>query len=255
MEPTPTAPISPTALLRLDQATGTLRERRYRVMVVAGEEAGKSVRLDGTLFVGSHPDAGLRLSDATVSRYHLELQARGDGVLVKDLNSTNGTFIGGARIQEVVVEKEATFLAGKTVLHISLEEKDLGKPEYDKTSFGTVMGQSSAMRQLFGILDRVAASESTVVLLGETGTGKEVLAQALHQASSRKDKPFVVIDCGAVAPTLIESELFGHLKGAYTGATSDRIGAFLKAEGGTIFLDEIGELPLDLQPKLLRVLE
>jgi transcriptional regulator with GAF, ATPase, and Fis domain len=111
------------------------------------------------------------------------------------------------------------------------------------------------MRSLFGVLERVAPTESTVLLLGETGTGKEVLAQELHRASMRGNRPLVVFDCSAAAPALVESELFGHVRGAFTGASSDRSGAFLEAEGGTLFLDEIGELPLELQPKLLRVLE
>ncbi len=250
-----TVPIAPSsALVRLDRGSGTLKAREYKLTVTAGPDQGKTMSLSGICVVGSHPDAGLPLTDPTVSRYHVELAARGDGVRVRDLESTNGTFIGGARIQEVIVEEEATVTLGKTSLRISVAEQDLGVPE-QLSSFGAAMGASPAMKTLFGILERVAPSDSTVVLLGETGTGKEVLAESIHQASKRKDKPFVVVDCGAVAPTLIESELFGHVKGSFTGAVADRYGAFLEADGGTVFLDEIGELPLDLQPKLLRVLE
>jgi DNA-binding NtrC family response regulator len=160
----------------------------------------------------------------------------------------------GTRITEVIVEDQATVTIGKSSLKISMVEQDLGLPEA-QSSFGSVRGAAPAMRQLFGILEKVAPTDSTVMLLGETGTGKEVLANSIHQRSKRAGRPFVVVDCGAVPPTLIESELFGHVKGAFTGAISDRNGAFLEADGGTIFLDELGELPLDLQPKLLRVLE
>jgi transcriptional regulator with GAF, ATPase, and Fis domain len=245
---------SPSALLRLDRASGTLKERKYQVSIIGGPGTGTTRAIEGTLVVGSHPDAGLSLADTTVSRYHVELTARPDGVRVKDLESTNGTYLSGARISEVIVEDQATLSVGKTTLRIGMVEADLGTPQ-EQGTFGPAIGASKAMKQLFGILERVAPTDSTVMLLGETGTGKEVLARAIHEKSKRLGRPFVVVDCGAVAPTLIESELFGHVRGSFTGAVSDRNGAFLEADGGTIFLDEIGELPLELQPKLLRVLE
>jgi two-component system response regulator GlrR len=245
---------SPSALLRLDRASGTLKERKYQVAIVGGPGTGTSRTIEGALMVGSHPDAGLSLADATVSRYHVELTARPDGVLVKDLESTNGTYLGGTRVSEVIVEDQAVLSLGKTTLKVSMVEADLGTPA-EQSIFGTAVGASAAMKQLFGILDKVSPSDSTVLLLGETGTGKEVMARAIHARSKRAARRFVVVDCGAVAPTLIESELFGHARGSFTGAISDRNGAFLEADGGTIFLDEIGELPLELQPKLLRVLE
>ncbi len=111
------------------------------------------------------------------------------------------------------------------------------------------------MRTIFGVLERIAPTEATVLFEGETGTGKDVLARATWKGSARAQGPFVVVDCGAVSYSLIESELFGHERGAFTGAVASRQGAFELAEGGTVFLDEIGELPLDVQPKLLRVLE
>ncbi|MFZ5440155.1 MAG: sigma 54-interacting transcriptional regulator [Myxococcota bacterium] len=245
---------SPGALLRLDRASGTLKERKYQVAIIGGPGTGTTRAIEGTFTVGSHPDAALCLHDTTVSRYHVELTARPDGVRVRDLESTNGTYLGGARITEVIVEDQAILSVGKTTLKVSMIEADLGKPEA-QSSFGPAIGASAAMKQLFGILEKVSPSDSTVLLLGETGTGKEVMARAIHEKSKRAHRPFVVVDCGAVAPTLIESELFGHVRGSFTGAVSDRNGAFLEADGGTIFLDEIGELPLELQPKLLRVLE
>ncbi|HEY1086222.1 MAG TPA: sigma-54-dependent Fis family transcriptional regulator, partial [Archangium sp.] len=245
---------SPSALLRLDRSSGTLKQRKYQVSIVGGPGTGLTKEIEGSVTVGSHPDAGLSLADTTVSRYHVELTARPDGVRVRDLESTNGTYLGGTRITEVIVEDQATLSVGKTTLKVSMVEADLGTPA-EQGTFGTAVGASSAMKQLFGILDKVAPSDSTVLLLGETGTGKEVMAKAIHAKSKRGTRPFVVVDCGSVAPTLIESELFGHVRGSFTGAISDRNGAFLEADGGTIFLDEIGELPLELQPKLLRVLE
>ncbi len=255
MESPTTAPLSRSAILRLDRDTGTLRSREYVLTVLSGPDAGKRVPLSGTVFVGTHPQSGVCLTDPSVSRYHLEIRVRQDGVRVRDVNSTNGTFMGGTRVETVVVEKEAVLTIGSSVLRIALEELEVGKASTSRDQFGGAIGKSAAMRQLFGLLERVAPQDINVLLLGETGTGKEVLAQAIHRESKRRDGPFVVVDCGAVAPDLIESELFGHVKGAFTGAVSDRQGAFLRADGGTIFLDEIGELPLSLQPKFLRVLE
>lgn len=249
-----TSPLPRKPLLRTDRDTGALCKVEYQLTVQSGPNAGKKVRLDRTLVVGSDSKAGLRLTDPTVSRRHLELQPRADGVFVRDLGSTNGTEIAGMRVVEGLVAAEATIQVGSTSLQISMREENLGRPE-GNGSFGGVVGESAPMRRLFGILERVAATDSTVLIQGETGTGKEVIAESLHRGSLRCEKPFVVFDCGAVSASLIESELFGHVKGSFTGAIADRLGAFAEADGGTLFLDEIGELPPELQPKLLRVLE
>jgi DNA-binding NtrC family response regulator len=242
------------ALLRLDRQTGTLKQRTFQLVVASGPDTGLTRLIEGTMVVGSHPDAAISLTDGTVSRYHVELTARPDGVRVRDLESRNGTYLGGTRITEVIVEDQVIISLGKSTLRVGMVEADLGKPQ-EQGSFGPAVGASPVMKQLFGLLERVAPSDSTVLLLGETGTGKEVLARAIHERSRRAKAPFVTVDCGAVAPSLIESELFGHVRGAFTGAVADRNGAFLEADGGTIFLDELGELPVELQPKLLRVLE
>jgi two-component system, NtrC family, response regulator GlrR len=246
---------SPTTL-RLDAATGALRERTYRVTVVSGPDKGLSAEIHGKFAVGSHPDADLCLSDPTVSRRHLELEARSDGVRLRDLKSSNGTFTGGIRLTEALLAVEApvNVALGQTELQLSLKERPVPSSRGAR-AFGDALGESEGMRRVFGILERVAPTDATVLLSGETGTGKEVLARAIHAGSRRRDLPFVVFDCAAVAPALIESELFGHVKGAFTGADSERKGAFLRAHRGTLFLDEIGELPLELQPRLLRALE
>jgi two-component system, NtrC family, response regulator GlrR len=245
-------------LLRVDPATGTLRSRKYRLSVIAGPDRGKEALLEATMVVGTQPGTGFVLTDPSVSRHHVELTALSHGVRVRDLDSTNGTVAAGMRISEVMIDlavnDRARLTVGQTELAIAVDEEDLGKPRGTE-AFGRALGTSEAMRAVFGILQRVAPTDASVLLLGETGTGKEVLAESIHQASLRQRGPFIVVDGAAVAPSLIESELFGHVKGAFTGAVSDRQGAFVKADGGTLFLDEIGDLPLDLQPKLLRVLE
>jgi len=240
--------------VRVDAATGRLRSREYRLTVVSGPSKGKSAALPAPIVLGSAEDAGFRLDDPAVSRYHAQLKPRSDGVWVKDLDSMNGISVGGARVQAALVENEATLTVGQSMVRISVFENDLGAP-LGPAALGEAVAESHAMRRVFGLLERLASADVPVVLQGETGTGKDVLARALHQISPRAAKPFVVFDCSAVAANLIESELFGHAKGAFTGAAADRRGAFQHADGGTLFLDEIGELPLELQPRLLRALE
>ncbi len=250
-----TSPLrSAQAWLRYDPKSGALRQRRYQLQVLSGARAGTTFKLEECTTVGTASEVALRLDDLTLSRRHFELTPRVEGVWVRDLGSTNGTYVGGVRIKEALVETEGIVVAGMTRLRIGVEEADLGRPS-EMSSLGGVIGTSHIMCKLFGVLSQVAPTDSTVVLWGETGTGKEVLARAIHQTSHRAHAPFVVIDCASLDSNLVESELFGHLKGAFTGATTTRDGAFHQADMGTIFLDEIAELSLDLQPKLLRVLE
>jgi transcriptional regulator with GAF, ATPase, and Fis domain len=177
------------------------------------------------------------------------------GVEVRDLDSTNGTTLGGYRINSAFTTHGAVIGMGETQLAFEETSESVREPLSRSRNFGPVLGQSDVMRRLFALAERVAATEATVLLEGETGTGKGLFAGAIHGASPRAAQPFVVVDCGALPRSLIESELFGHEKGAFTGAQSTRVGLFESASGGTVFLDEIGELPVDLQPKLLRVLE
>jgi DNA-binding NtrC family response regulator len=205
--------------------------------------------------VGTDRTNGLVLSDSSVSRHHCEINASEEGALLVDLESTNGTTLNGFRIREVFLENEALFTVGESEIRFEVCDEEVRLPISEQQKFGRILGASPAMRRIFAVLERIAESSSSVLLEGETGTGKTLIAEAIHRRSTRADGPFIVLDCSAIPPTLIESELFGHEKGSFTGAQAQRIGAFEAAEGGTIFLDEIGELRLDLQPKLLRALE
>ena len=225
--------------------------------MVGGPDAGAEHVLDeGTTMVGTHADNDVVLTDNTVSRYHLELRVRSDGVAVKDLDTTNGTRHAGTRLGQVVLTGPARLRLGKhTEIDVVPDQREVELDEWQGDRFGNVLGSTSAMRRMFSLLARVAPTDATVMLLGETGTGKEAIAEAIHQASTRAGGSFVVVDCGSIPHELIASELFGHAKGSYTGATSDKRGLIEVASGGTLFLDEIGELALDLQPQLLRVLD
>lgn len=241
-------------LLRLDP-DGALRERRYQLTVVSGPDAGKSICILQKLVLGSHPSAGFLLSDPSVSRFHVELTPHANGLRVADLRSKNGTYLGTVRVEEVVVAEDAKLKVGQTLLDIRAHDTAVVATGDDPGHFGGAITRSPNLKKLFGLLERAARSDSTILLEGETGTGKDLLARAIHDASPRARGPFVVLDCGSVSEALIESDLFGHLKGAFTGAVSHRAGAFVQARQGTLFLDEVGELPLALQPKLLRALE
>jgi transcriptional regulator with AAA-type ATPase domain len=230
--------------------------QRFRVEVVAGPDAGKrAVATRDELLVGTAPGNDLVLADPTVSRQHIAVASGPRGFTLADLGSSNGTTVSGVRVERAFLKSGCAIGLGHSALRFEVESDPLRAPLSATDRFGRLLGRSSAMRRIFAVLPRLAASDATVLLEGETGTGKSLLADAIHQESARRSGPFVVVDCGAIAPSLIESELFGHERGAFTGATGTRVGAFESARGGTIFLDEVGELPLELQPKLLRALE
>jgi DNA-binding NtrC family response regulator len=222
---------------------------------IARTPDGKEIAIDvDPLVVGRDEGAQIRLADPEVSALHCELRAVNEGVLVKDLGSTNGTFVGSVRIREGVITTAAEVLVGSTRITI---EPTTGKQRVDvgfSDRFGDLVGSSPKMRRVFGVLEKVANTPLSILILGETGTGKEVVAKSVHDASDRKSGPFVALDCGSIPASLAESILFGHEKGVFTGATERKKGALAEAHGGTLFLDELGELPLELQPKLLRVL-
>ncbi len=238
-------------------AGGHLIERSYRLAVVSGPDAGLTHTVEsGTTMIGTHADNDVVLTDSTVSRYHLELQVKREGLAVKDLDTTNGTRWGGARVQAITLTEPGRLRLGKhTEVAIEAEDVPARLGDYAGEAFGRVIGAAPPMKKLFALLARVSVTDATVMLEGETGTGKEAIAEALHTASPRARGPFVVVDCASIPRELIASELFGHARGSYTGAISDKRGLVESADGGTLFLDEIGELPLDLQPQLLRALE
>nr|HEX4314015.1 sigma 54-interacting transcriptional regulator [Kofleriaceae bacterium] len=228
----------------------------FRVLDVGDDGGGRHWRAaNGRLTIGSHAGNDVVLADSTVSRFHCELVTEADGVWVTDLDSRNGTLVDGTRVRVALLRHGHVLRLGRAAVRFErLAERDPVdvSPRHE---FGTLVGSSQAMRRVFAQLERAAPTEATVLLEGETGTGKGAIAEALHAASPRAKGPFVVVDCGALSSSLLESELFGHEKGAFTGADARRIGAFEEASGGTIFLDEVGELPADMQPHLLRVLE
>jgi two-component system, NtrC family, response regulator GlrR len=229
---------------------------RVRLRVLKGADAGAQVvSVNERLVVGSFQGVELHLSDPTVSRFHLEITPEEGAIRLRDLGSRNGTRVNGVRVHEGWVEPGVHIQVGESVLLLEVEPGQVDADVSTTDRFGELVGSSVAMRRLFATLERAAASSVTVLLLGETGTGKEAAAASLHAASPRREHPFVVVDCAALPAALLESELFGHEKGSFTGASSARDGAIMAAQGGTVFFDEIGELPLDLQPKLLRVLE
>ncbi len=233
-----------------------LQIARFRVTVRTGPAAGTTCMSSGLeLTVGSGEGNDLHLPDASVSRHHCAFVVTPTGVEVRDLGSTNGTYVNGIRVTTAFVPTSANISLGQSTLRFESIDEPISEPLSRDDAFGPVVGHSAAMRRLFAILERVSPSDATILLEGETGSGKGIVAEAIHSASRRAGGPFVVVNCAAIPAGLMESELFGHERGAFTGAREERMGLFEQATGGTVFLDEIGELPLDLQPKLLRVLE
>src|SRR4051812_40978731 len=227
-----------------------------KLVVLKGSQRGKEFVVSGDVIrIGKVDENDLVLPEETVSRVHCEILRDGKGHLLRDLHSTNGTFLDGAEIREAYVRAGSVITVGTVQLKFQPFEERIEILPSDKERLGELVGKSLKMREIFGLVERIGPTEATLLIEGETGTGKDLVARTVHALSKRKDKPFIVVDCGAVSGTLIESELFGHEKGSFTGATTTRQGAFELAHGGTIFLDELGELSLDLQPKLLRVLE
>ncbi len=232
-------------------------QSRSQPRVTWVDAAGKhDAVIDGKVLLGSAPGSGIVVGDPTISRLHAELEAKQDGLWVRDLGSRNGTFVDGLQVLGARVPDRGKIRLGSTELVVDYNPTQRRNIEIWPTAgFGKLVGTSVAMRELFATLARLAPMDAAVLVTGETGTGKELVARAIHDASPRASKPFVVVDCAALPENLLDAELFGHTRGAFTGAVNARAGAIESAEGGTVFLDEIGELPISMQPKLLRVLE
>ena len=233
-----------------------VRLRRCRVEVVAGPDAGLVRDIEATVIrIGARRGNDVQLTDAKVSGLHCEIRLDERGYRLRDLDSTNGSYVGGLRINDVYIQPGTQISVGGSRLRFEPLGETVEVELSERDRFGSMIGRSVKMRELFAKLEKLAPSDATVLITGETGVGKELVAESLHELSPRVDGPFVVLDCGSIPANLIESELFGHERGSFTGATSSYVGAFERAHKGTVFLDEIGELPLPLQPKLLRVLE
>jgi DNA-binding NtrC family response regulator len=230
--------------------------RAVRLRILAGPKAGSEIDVPPVgVVIGADPACDVVLEDPSVSRRHCSIRPTATGFDVTDLGSRNGTVIDGVAVAKVTAPPGTVLRLGHSLLQLLPADDVVDIPPSDQDHFGALTGQSLPMRQVFAVLERAARSDASILFLGESGTGKELAARAVHDASPRKDGPFVVFDCGAATDTLIESDLFGHVRGAFTGAHADRLGAFAAAHGGTLFLDEIGDLPVALQPKLLRMLE
>ncbi len=230
--------------------------RGFRLAVIEGPRAG--LTFDSSVAkcaIGSHRSNDLEIDDETVSRFHAEVTIDASGARLRDLGSLNHTVVDGVRLTEGYLRDGSAIRLGASVLRFQLRKDHNEPPLSSATRFGGMIGASIPMRSAFALLERAASSSATVLLEGETGTGKGKAAESIHMQGARKGHPFLTLDCSAIPANLLESELFGHEKGAFTGAGSLRIGVFEAASGGTVFLDEIGEMPVELQPKLLRVLE
>lgn len=244
----------------LARVDGDVRvDAQYTLLVVDGPDAGARFVLDAArparALVGQSPACDLRLADPHVSRRHASLDATPLGLRLTDLESKNGTTANGVPVAQAYLRGGETLVFGQTTVRVEVVRLDVPAELPTATRFGRMLGASPEMRRLYPLCGRLAASDIPVLIEGETGTGKEVLAEALHEAGPRADGPFVVCDCTSIPPSLAESTLFGHEKGAFTGATASRASVFEEASGGTLLIDEIGELDPALQPKLLRAIE
>ncbi|HYU15399.1 MAG TPA: sigma 54-interacting transcriptional regulator [Candidatus Acidoferrum sp.] len=237
-------------------SASSIQVRRCRLVVVSGPDQGAQAEVESTwIRVGAQSGCDLVLRDRLVSGHHFEILVDEAGYRLRDLDSTNGTFIAGHRVRDAYLNPGTVIYVGESRLRFEPLDQSVTVELSRRDRFGDMVGSSVAMRALYARLERLAPTDASVLITGETGTGKELVAEALHQHSSRSAGPFVVVDCGSIPDNLIASELFGHERGAFTGAFASYAGAFERAHCGTIFLDEIGELPLELQPNMLGVLE
>ena len=233
-----------------------LRMPAYRLRVTRGPAKGlERLTHETRLVIGRSEGADWQLEDATLSALHCELLLDFDGLRIRDLGARNGVRLGGRRVVEAWLEPKDAVTLGETVLELRLVEGGAEQALPERTSFGRLRGSSLRMRQLYGELERCAGSAATLLLRGETGTGKDLAARAVAETGVRAGKPFVIVDCGCLPAALAENELFGHEPGAFSGADQAYVGAFERAQGGTLFLDEVGELSASVQAKLLGVLE
>jgi DNA-binding NtrC family response regulator len=246
---------TPTWVTSFQGLPRTVNVRRCRLEVVAGPDVGKIIELAQPAIMIGRTGADLNLTDPKVSSLHAELRLQADGYRVRDLGSTNGTHVRGVRIVDGFIAPGSTIQIGKSAVVFDPLDESVSVPLWHEARLHGLIGGSAAMRHMFDLINRFAQSDATVLIQGETGAGKEGVADAIHQCSPRRNGPFVVLDCSAIPEQLFEDQIFGHEQGAFTGAGKATVGVFEAAHGGTLFLDEIGELPLDVQAKLLRAVE
>ncbi|HEX7666377.1 MAG TPA: sigma 54-interacting transcriptional regulator [Polyangiaceae bacterium] len=264
----PPARPSSTPSIKIAKASGTptspklshtIPAPRLELTVVeeAGKKANRSLVHDGELVrIGAHESNDVVIADRAVSRFHCRIARDKSAWRITDTSSLNGTRVGGVLVRDAdLTAPECIVEIGDSKVRVREQASQTRVELLGRPSLGDLWGTSIPMQRLFAIVDKVAKTDANVLVEGESGTGKELVATEIVRRGARADKPFVIVDCGSISPALIESELFGHVRGAFTGADRDRIGAFEAAHGGTVFLDEIGEMPLELQPKLLRALE
>jgi transcriptional regulator with PAS, ATPase and Fis domain len=233
-----------------------IRIASVNLVVVDGPSRGARAPIQaGIARIGTAPGNELKLDDATVSRVHCEIRVKHEAITLRDLGSTNGTYVDGVRLRDGDVAPGALVRVGASTFRVEMGQEPAFVDVSDAPAFGELVGTSLEMRRVYAVLERLAKTDATLLVQGETGTGKDVVARSLHAASRRAAGPLVSIDCGAIPESLFESELFGHVRGAFSGAVSDRKGVLEEASGGTLFLDEIGEMPIALQAKILRALE
>jgi DNA-binding NtrC family response regulator len=247
--------VPPTKIQYTGGRPSTLRVRQCTLTIVTSEGTREQTFDREEVTLGAMEDNDVVLSDPTVSRYHCKIRQEDTGYVLIDQRSTNGTFINNVRIREAFLSPGCTIQVGQCKLKFNARDEKVDLVPSARDQLGSIIGGHAKMREIYAIIEKIAPTATTMVIEGQTGTGKEVVAQTIHKLSPRVKGPLIVFDCGAVPPNLIESELFGHEKGSFTGAVMTRQGLFEMADGGTLFLDELGELPIDLQPKLLRVLE
>jgi len=249
--------VPPTSLIELPDGVRRLHLRRCKLVLThgAGGHPQEFSFEKGEIRIGAMEDNDMVVGDDTVSRYHCKIVQEDNAYVLQDLGSTNGTFINRVRIREGFLKPGCTVHLGQSELKFYAGEEEVEIVPSRKDRCGDIIGKNQKLREIYAIIEKIAPTNTTVIIEGETGTGKEVVAQTIHKLSARSSGPMMVFDCGAVPENLIESELFGHEKGSFTGAIMTRQGLFEMGDGGTVFLDELGELPIDLQPKLLRALE
>ncbi|MBI4212334.1 MAG: sigma 54-interacting transcriptional regulator [Deltaproteobacteria bacterium] len=247
---------SPTHILKLDPLSGTLQTQKWKILIAPPEQNPIAYLQEiPEITLGQDASNTLPIRDDFVSRQHCILLQDDDRLILQDLGSTNGTFFEGRRVTRMSLPTKGEFRIGKTTVTFERSVATEKILPYRWARFKHMIGESKAMREVFTLLEKVAPSTAPVLIMGESGTGKEMTAQLLHELSLSPSGPFVAVNCGAIPSTMIESLLFGHERGAFTGAAERHEGYFEQANGGTIFLDEIGELPMELQTRLLRILE